>query len=499
MNKELTKTFGHAGIYTVGIILNRAVSFVMLPIYTRYLTPSDYGVLELLEMTVDVVITLTALGIHQGFFKFYYAYEADNDRKELVSTVFIMSITLLVLSTVAFGTASSGISHLVFGSEQYSHFVLISFINMFFQFLLVLSLGYLRVQYKSLLFVVINGLKLALQLFLNIVFVIHFKMGIIGVLYSTMIASLIIGIGMTSYVLLGVGLRFSKYKAVELLKFGFPFIISSYGAFILTFSDRYFLNYYRTLSDVGTYSLAYKFGFLLMTFPVLPLHNIWMAQRFELVKKVDYEETFNRYLSWFCIITLTVGLVISMEVRDVLRAMSAPAFWEAYKVVPIIVLAYFMQGCTDIFNFGIHYSGKTKHMAYGTGLAAFCIIALSFLLIPRYGAVGAAWATLISFIVRLFYVYYASQKLFRVNYKLGRPLGTLIISVLMYLIYLGASQFSGFNTVYVSSTVALCLLFLFSMLLVSFNIIKADEKRILINSLKSPIRTFSEIKNQLAS
>jgi O-antigen/teichoic acid export membrane protein len=498
MGTDLRKTFGHASIYTIGIIVSRAVSFVMLPIYTHYLTPGDYGILELLEMTTDIVTTLTALGIHNGLFKFYYAYEKEQDKNELISTIFIIVMSTFLFSSALGVSYSSSISRIVFGSDKYSYFVTISFVNMFLQFLVLMCLSFLRVKYKSRLFVLISVVQLSIQLSLNIVFIVVLDMKVLGVLYGTMISSFVVGICMVYYTLRNVGVHFSKEKAIELIKFGTPFVFTGLGTFILTFSDRYFLNYYRNISDVGIYSLGYKFGFVLMTFPVLPLFNIWMVQRFDLVRKDGYERVFNKFLSWFVIVTLTAVLAITLISRDLLRIMSSQPFWDAYRIIPIILMAYFFQACTDVFNFGIYHTGKTRHIAFSTMLSAGVIIGLSFLLIPSHGMYGAAWATLIAFSARLIYIYVASQKLFRIRYKLGKPILTLCIATLMIIIYVTSNSLAFFKDPYISSSFNLVLLAVFLFVLVWLNIISSGERTVIVNSLKSPLKAFKEMRSQLS-
>ena len=496
MRNVLTTTFVHASIYTIGIVLNRAVSFVMLPLYTRVLTPKDYGILELLEMTVDVATILTGMGVLHGLFKFYHDYQSGEDRNELIATLFTMVIFLYFVASLAGGLLSRHVAALVLGSEEYASLVRLSFVNLFLQFLVYPSMAYLRVRQKSTLFVVINAIKLILQVVLNVLFIVYFKMGVAGVLYGTMLSSLAIGGWLLFYIFSDVPIRFCTEKAKRLLRFGLPFVISSLGAFVLTFSDRYFLNYYHELSVVGVYALAYKFGFLLITFPVGPLMNIWTVQRFEVVSGDGHERIFNQFLLWYCISIVAVMLVIAMTAGDLLKILSAPSFWPAANVIPIILVAYFFQACTDFFNFGIYYSGKTEHMAYGTILAVAVIIGLSFVLIPQYGMYGAACATLIAFAIKLLYVYWASQRLFYVNYALAGPIWTMIIATSIYLVYQTAGR--TFPTVMNGSLASLAfglLLFIaFFVLLSQFNIIERRIRRFIFDSIRSPVKTFGEIK-----
>jgi O-antigen/teichoic acid export membrane protein len=495
VNRELRKTFGHAGIYTVGVVLNRAVSFLMLPIYTRYLTPENYGVLELLELTVDVVSIVVGVGILNGFSKFYYDCTTEEEQKTLVSTIFLLVTSFYLVGSLCGAAASVSLSGVLFGSEKYSRLVLISFVNLFFMILFYANTYYLRTQQKSVAFVVISSINLVLKLSLNLLFVVWFEMGVLGVLISSFISFFLISTCMTIYTFSRIGFRFSRPTAVRLMKFGAPFILSGFAAFTNTYADRFFLKHYGGLADVGLYSLAYKFGFLLMMFPVNPLMNIWLVQRFELMRKDGYEEVFNRVLTWFCIITLSVGLVVALMVKDVLRVMSAPAYWSAWSIVPVILLAYFFQACTDFFNFGIYQSGKTKHVAYGTLLAAVATIGLSFLLIPRYGIWGAAWTTLIAFSVRMIYYYTASQRLFRVRYHLAKPLYCAALAVGIYLAYsLGLATVPVFRTTFASSLFSVMLLALFAASLFIAGIITSEERKAIFQYLRYPSKAWRELK-----
>jgi len=493
MSEVLKKTFSHAGIYSIGILLNSMVSFIMLPIYTRCLTPADYGVLELLEITVDVISIVAGAGIIHGLSKYYYQYEGQRDKEELVSTLFI-SLILLYAAGCCVGFAfSEQISIVVYHTEKYSRFIEISFFNLFLSFLIFVPLGYLRTQQKSILFVIIGAVKLVIQLSLNIVFVVLLEKGVIGVLYSTLITSLVVGGYLTWYTFSAVSFRYSMEKAKELFKFGYPFIFSGLGAFILTFSDRYFINYFGDISNVGVYSLGYKFGFLLFTFPVRPLLLIWDVQRFEIVNKDGYEVVFNKFLSWFVIVTVSVALFISIVVENVLHVMSDPKFWEASNIVPIIMIAYLFQACTDFFNFGIFYTGKTKHMAYGTVLAAIIIVILSVFMIPVFGIYGAAWATVIAFLIRLVYVYFSSQSLFRVTYNLIQPIIVLNAAFCFYILdrFIGNS-YHVFDSQIYSFILSLFIMMLFFFSLVTLKIITKEELYYLM-------RPFLHLRNKLSS
>jgi O-antigen/teichoic acid export membrane protein len=293
-----------------------------------------------------------------------------------------------------------------------------------------------------------------------------------------------------------VGFHFSRERSRELVKFGYPFVLSGLCAFITTYSDRFFLNHYTGLSSVGIYSLGYKFGFLLIMFPVRPMLNIWNVQRFEIAEREGYEQLANKFLSWFVIVTLTVALSISLLVQDVLKVMSAPAFWDAYKIVPIVLLAYFFQACTGYINFGIYHTGKTKHIAYGTFIAAIIAIVLNILLIPVYGVYGAAWATLVSFAARMIYYYAASQRLYRIDYRLEKPAAALLLAVATQLLYLGGREWIPIlNKAYLSHSFIFLMLGLFVFLLFSTKIITTEERAEIFQLVRSPSKIISQFRS----
>lgn len=467
----------------------------MLPIYTRYLSPADYGVMEILELTVDIVSIVTGMGILQGLFKFYYQVDGEEERKDVVSTIFVMIISFYAVSCTAGVLLSDHIDTLVFRSHDYTYFIQISFANLFVSFLVYVPLAYIRTRQLPVLFVIVSAIKLTLQLSLNILLVVFYKMGVLGVLYSTFISSSIVGVGLTIYTFRLTGMRISKNVSKKLIRFGYPFIISGFGAFLLTYADRYFLNYYRQLTDVGLYALGYKFGFLLMTFPIQPIFSIWMVQRFELLKKGDYTPIFNRFFLWFMIITTLAVLVISLYSRDVIRIMADRAYWESYKIIPIIVAAYLFQACTDIFNLGIYHSGKTKHIAYGTAYSAIIIITLNFLLIPPFGIYGAAWATFVCFFIRLSYVYWASQKEFRIDYHLKKPVFIFFSAAVTYLLQSVIIHWiPGMQNIFLSLFVNSVLLTCFLAALFAFKIIEGEDRKHIFGIITNPksILSFAE-------
>lgn len=438
MSSQL-KTLGKQTlVYTGGIIIGKIASFVMLPVYTRYLTPADYGVLELLGMTTDVIGMITGVGIMTGVFKFYHAGRDAAEKNAIISTA-SLGVTALAAATSLLGLAfAPQLTRLVFGSEANLLYLRLYFLLYFLQNLEQVPLALIRAENRAFLFVTVNTMKLLAMLSFNILFVVFLRMGIVGVVTSGIITSAAAGVGLTVYLIRRVGIRFNIEKLREMVAFGTPMVPWWLGNFILVFSDRYFLNYYTDTSTVGIYSLAYKFAFLLSALAFSPFDTIWASQRFEIAKRPDAPELYARVFLYMNVVLGGIGVSLSLFVRDFLSVMSAPAFWPAYHLVPLLIAAQILYSWAAYWSLGIYLTGRTKVMASGSAVLVFLTLILNYALIPHFGIYGAAWATLIAYLARFLWIYYFGQRYYPINYrwaemaKLYGILGALTVLAFTY-------------------------------------------------------------------
>jgi len=412
----------HTLIYALGSIAQRAASFLLLPLYTRYLTPKDYGTLELVGLTTDVISMLAGLGVAATVYRYYAKYEQIEDKNAVVSTAFSIMLTMFVTCVTIGITFSSGLSQLIFSDNQHADYFIIALLALLFGVGIELPNVHLRIMQRSSLFVSISMIKLAIQICLNIYFVVFLQAGAIGVLKSTLIVNIVMALILTTYMLRQVGFNVSTQKAKEIVTFGAPMIFWSLGSFILTFSDRFFLKAYSDLANVGIYSLSYKFGFILTTFAVVPFQQIWEPRRFEIWKQADGVEIFIKVFRYFNILLISTSLFIALFSREFVVLMAAAPFHPAYKLVPIILLAYVLQAWTSFCNFGLLQREKTGSLAKVAFFSTCIALLVNFLLIPRWGAFGAAWATVAAFLFRFGLAYTISQKKLPINYTWGKTI-----------------------------------------------------------------------------
>jgi O-antigen/teichoic acid export membrane protein len=409
------KIISHGRIYLAGNILQRCVSFVMLPIYTRFLTPADYGTIELLSMILDFVGIILGLRINESIFRFYAEYDDPKDKNAVITTAIYLVFFLNFIGISIIYAASGPLTQLVFGDDSQRYNLMIFSLTLLMQVFIEIPMVYLKAIQRPWVFVTFSILKLTLQLSLNIIFVVVMKLQVSGVIYSAVVSSIVMGTILSGFIIKSCGIGFSISKAKELISFSLPLILTGILSFYITFGDRYFLRVNAGLDTVGIYSLAYKFGFLLSFLVVNPFNAIWSSEKYRIAKSNQNDGKFGEIFNYYTAIVIIVCIGITVFVKDALRIMAAPEFWGAATIVPIILAAYFSDALSAYVNLGILLRNKTIEITYGTLIAALIITTGYLILIPLYGAVGAAFATVLALGSRCVWVYFRAKRLYNMH------------------------------------------------------------------------------------
>lgn len=417
---ELKKAGRHGVVYALGIILSKAVAFIMLPIYTRYLTPSDYGVLQLVTITLEVVSIVAGSRLAGGVFRFYFKAKTDEERRAVLTTAFGLLVACYSIAAILTALAAPLIAQAVFNDPSYARIIRVAAASLAFEGWLVVPFAYLRIRDRSSRFVLINTCKLMLQLSMNVWFVVHLRMAAEGVLLSAAIANLVIGSYLAVSLLREAGFSLSRGAAVDILRFGLPLVGTQVATFVSTFGDRFFLQRAAGTDAVGLYGLAYEFGFLLVTLGFTPFNTVWEPLRFKMAERADRDEVYAKAFVYLNLLLITMAVGITLFVGDALRIMADPAFHSAAAIVPVVLVAYVLQSWQAFHNMGIMMAERTGYITTANWVAAAVAVAGYVLLIPRYLGMGAAVATVLAFAVREVMVYSMSQRLWHIDYEWAR-------------------------------------------------------------------------------
>jgi O-antigen/teichoic acid export membrane protein len=434
MWKELKKLLRHTAVYGVGSLLAKMVGFLLIPFYTHYLRPNEYGILELLDLTLSLIALLVNVWVTIPLVRFYYEFQDEAEKKKVVST------TLWAVAFIAMSVSSLAlifprtISIWLLKSPDYSYYVKVIAISFFLNCLNSVAWNYIRAKQRSVLIVSMNLCGMVLMLILNILFVGYFKLGVLGVLYGSMIGTGAVTVVLVMQTIREVGLRFDWHKLRLLAAFGAPLVFTNIGAFVLNFSDRFFLQHFSTVSVVGIYALGYKFGFMLSFLVIQPFSMIWSVRMYEIAEAQNAKQIFSKFSAYFCLVLTSAAIGLSVIIKDVIGIMAAPDFRSAYHIVPLIALAYVFQGLAYYLQTGMLIQKKTLYMGIMGFTGAVINIVLNFLLIPTFKGMGAAWATALSFLAMAILAYAFSQKTYEIPYQLSKFCLPVLLGCAVYLI-----------------------------------------------------------------
>ena len=404
----------------------------MIPVYTYYLTPSDYGILELMDLTINIISMVMGMRLGSAIVRYYHHYENPKDKQEVFSTalIFVFISTAVLVCALEFFVRP--ISGLVLGSPDYFRYFQIIFISMGFQTIAAVPENWLLTQKKSLAYSLISIGTLVSYLSLNILFIVVYRMGVMGMLLSMIITKFLNTSSLLILIRKDIGFSFSWEKFFNMLRFGLPLIPEAFCMFMIHYSDRFFVQKFCQLDQLGQYSLGYKFGMILSYLVASPFFSVWNTQRFEIAKKNDAPNIFSKFFTYYSFIMLFGALGISVFIEEVICIMAPEEYQGASAIVSLIVLSYVFYGMADYLKLGIMLTYKTKYAAYINMVSAVLNLVFNWYFIRNYGIMGAAVSTLLTFFCHCLFTLVISQKLYYIPFEYKRVLLLFAVAGIIY-------------------------------------------------------------------
>lgn len=474
MLDNLRQTIKHSFVYSLGNLATKIIGLILIPIYTNenYLTTTDYGVFGIMEVLSQLLIAMMGFAIYSGFSRWYWDKEHVNNQKSLY---FTSSVAVLFISTIFIFSGSFSakfISNIIFYTDSYTQLIITVFIASFIQANFVLPLTLMKLQSKSGLYSIVNIIKLTITLIFTIYFVVILKKGIIGIYWGQVIGGVVSFLFTLRYIFKNITLSFNKKVAVEIFNYSFPLMFTSTVATLLSAFDRFSLNYLSTLENVGIYSLGFKIA---NTIKVFVTSSVIMALNPIRLKKINDPNNgrfYSKVLTYFSFGLMIVALFFSMFSYEIIDIFATSNFYlPASKIVPIIALGLFFSMMKNNVNIGLIIEKKTKILGALVVVTALVNLGLNILMIPLWGIIGAAIATLLSQVLYFALVYYFAQKTFWIPYELKKISTILLTGISLYTI----SLFTMTPYLLINSIIKLFLIATFPFILFLFNFYEKRE------------------------
>lgn len=415
MIKHLLKDIGQ---YVPSRVIPVIVGIVTLPVVTRLFTPTDYGNYILVRTTIYVLMAIAGW-VSLSVTRFYPSYEKQGKTREF--TELIMKLTFL--SILATSIVSLCILILLGGymSEKLYHLMLIGIFVFIPTFLFSLLLNFLRIKRRINWYSGFSAWKSVIALIFGLVLVIIFHFGVEGLLLGTVIS---VGLALPFLWKVAVGqlqIHMTSREAplqstIGMATYSFPLVIGHLADWILGLSDRYVLQFFRGVREVGIYSVNYQISEHSVMLPASlfslafnPLGIIiWEKQG-----KEASQEFLARGTRYFILLCIPAIVGISVLREPIVNVLATPDYYQGAAIIPLVVLGMFLRGLDQRFGMGLAFLKRTHVRMYSLIICGLLNLGLNLLLVPKYGYIAAAATTLMCYAFLLCLTIIISRRYFK--------------------------------------------------------------------------------------
>lgn len=394
------KVLKNSAIYTTVALLQRSAGFLLLPVYTFFLPPDDYGNLSVILSISNFVSIIMLLAIPYATARFNFKVSGEREKVRMLWG----NNLLLVLISAGF----TGMLLIVFHSYLVEPFAKgIAFYPLLFISILTTMLNPLYVFYQSYLQTGQNGKRYGLNILLNftvntgliILFVVVLKQGVQGILLANLITAFLFAVYVLVAFLPQVRLRLNRSNTKQTLRYSLPLIPHSLSFWAVNMTDRMFLFSSRGAAETGVYSVGSQVGGT-MNVITSAVNQAWSPWFYDVIRDPERNiPAVVRMSNIICSLYCLMALAISFFSREIILLLAGEQYIDAWKIIPLTAFACVLIGYYHFFANVILLEEKTKHVAMVSGVSAACSIAMNLLVIPAFGATGAAVSMLVSYFV----------------------------------------------------------------------------------------------------
>ena len=416
MREKLISLFKQSFVYTIGSLASPLMGIFMVPIYTRVFAPEDYGIIDLIQITIIFASVALVMGLDNATSRFYLDKENEKEKKAIAATALFVRAAVLFSASGLLVLFSDEISLLLFKSGRQSEYLILAFLAIPFDQCFTHCINMLIFNYRSVSYAMFSAGKLLAKISLTILLVVFLKWGINGVFMAALISSVFFL--MVAIIFTGKYFCFSfSIKSLKkMLTYGLPLVPYGFTVYIIQNSSRYFLAHYCTLDEVGIFGVGAKIASVI-SFIFLGVGIALTPFLYSGYRKKETKDVYLRIVNYSVAISAVTVLGLSLFIKEILLIFTTPQYLGAYIVTPFLAayVAIFYIGLQ--MSQGIHIAKKTIYFTAISIITAIVNIGLNFLLVPLYGMVGAAVATLLGSIIWCILLIFISQKYYHMMYK----------------------------------------------------------------------------------
>lgn len=433
VSKNKKSFLKNAAIYGLGGVATQIAGIILLPLYTQYLTPIEFGVLDLVNRVGQVIlITLMVNGLRMATLTFYQQAENSTEKDSVASS----QTALVLLIVLSFGTLSvvfSGWLAQLAGIKD-PDLLSLGIIASLSEALLIVPLALIQARIESTTFVVVSLGMLVCRVALCILALAYFQLGLFGVLWSSIVVSVGFGGLLTAREINRGSLRLDLRQVVSGFRFAIPFLPAGILAFVMVSSDRFLLNASNHQEELGLYSLAMRLATAVVLFSITPIYRVWSSTMYDVAKRDDAATNFGEMYTRMMHAFVVVGLLFAMFSPELVYLLASEEFYgTAALVAPLVLSQYFYNGASAL-DAAFYVQRKTNIKPLIILIATVATLILYVLFIPKYGASAAAWSSVIGNAIYWQLTWIFAQRVFPIRFDWIKNFGVLGLAAIVQLV-----------------------------------------------------------------
>jgi len=425
---QLKRLGKHSAIYGLGGLVSRILAVLLLPLYTRYLTPSDYGKVETLVAATTVLTILLRFGISSAFFRFYFDSPDATHRVTVLRTSFWFTMTMATAGLAAGVLLAPEISHLLFGNAHSANLVRAAFVGLWAQMNYEQLTSLFRVEERSVAFVFASLANVLITVGATVVLVVAFDKGPIGVVVGNFLGTLAVYLALLGYRREQLGLQLDRPLLREMNRFGMPLVPSALFLWVTNFADRFILVKLTDTTEVGLYSVGVRIASA-MVLLLTAFRTAWPAFAYSIEDDEEAKGAYGFVLTYLVVISSWVAAALALLSPWLVHWLTKPDFSSASRVVGPLAFSTVAFAGYIVISIGVGRARRTQFNWVVTGIAGAANLGLCLALIPFYGMMGAAVATIVSYVIMFVGMAWWSQHVYPVPYQWRRVATAAAVAV----------------------------------------------------------------------
>ncbi len=468
---SIKKLFKHSALYGIGDVVGSLLNFILLPLFTSYLSASDYGIIGILNIMSILLISLFSLGVPTGLFWYYYSCEDNREKENYISSAILFSVIAPLILMGIFILLSKPLTHLMLGDLSFVGVYIMTVVGVYLKNIHTIPLTLFRVRENLKAYLFASVLRIFMTICLKIYFVASLKMGVEGFFLS----DVIVGAVMVLY--FGIlGARRASFiwewsKIVQMVRYGAPLIPAALAFWVIESFDRWILQSHFGLTAVGNYTMAFS-----LTVGVTMLSNAfssaWQPLYLSSYKTDKDYSLYNRAIVYYFLISCACVFGVSLFSRELIIILTHGNFLESIKVIPLIGYALVLKGAVSVVLIGLYITENTKVIVLIEIICSVVNIVLNLIITPRGGLIGAAMSLLITYTLMVLMITVVSTKSF------GGKVDILkILKILFFTSWALPLQYIFLSNIGITIIIKSVCVLLVGVMVINSNILDAKDKR----------------------